>query len=119
MIFSLPNVCESERSVVRGFVAQFQAGEDSRSAEEGVDQESGPRVRTDTRFHQSGYGLTTRGVRHYEEGWQGRYTSRNAPASEIASSEDKSVRGFSPLDITVEIGDADSFSRRVGFPSLQ
>jgi len=83
-----------------------------------VDQESGPRVRTDTRFHQSGYGLTTGGVRHYEEGWQGRYTLRNAPASEIASSEDKSVEEVS-LDITVEIGDADSEDRRVGFPSLQ
>jgi len=64
MIFSLPDVCESIRSVVWGFIAQFQAGEDLRSTEEGVGQKSGPRIRTETRVGWSGDGLPTRGVRH-------------------------------------------------------
>jgi len=68
MIFSLPDVSESKGSVVRGLVVQFQAGEDSRSTEEGVRQKSGPRVRTATRGIPPGYGLTTRCVRHREEG---------------------------------------------------
>jgi len=66
MIFSLPDVCESKRSVVRGFIGQFQAGENSRSTEEGVGQKSGPWVRIVTRAIIFGYGLTTRGVRHRE-----------------------------------------------------
>jgi len=44
MIFPLPDVCESIGSVVRGFIGHFQAGEDSRSTEEGVGQKSGPRI---------------------------------------------------------------------------
>jgi len=44
MIFSLPDVCESKWGVIRGIVVQFQAGEDSRSTEQGMGQKSGPRV---------------------------------------------------------------------------
>jgi len=62
--FSLPDVCEPKRGVVRGVITQFQAVEDSRSTEQGVGQKSGPRVRTGTRGIPSGYDLTTRGVRH-------------------------------------------------------
>jgi len=108
MILSLPDVGESKGSVVRVFVAQFQAGEDLRSTEEGVRQKSGPRVRAATRANPSGYSLTTRCVRHREEGWARRGTLRNASANKIASAEDKPVGKVSPVDITVEIGDTDS-----------
>jgi len=63
MIFSLPDVRESKKGVVRGFVGHFQTGEDSRSTEEGVDQKSGPRIRIETRVPPSRYGLTASGVR--------------------------------------------------------
>jgi hypothetical protein len=36
MIVSLPNIRESSSHVVRGFIAKFYIGEDSRFAEEGV-----------------------------------------------------------------------------------
>jgi len=108
MILSLPDICESERSVVRGFVTQFQAGEDSRSAEEGVCQKSGPRVRARTRAMPLGYHLTTRCVRHWGEGWQRRGTLRNAFTNSIASAEDKPVGEVLPLDITVGIGNTHS-----------
>jgi len=108
MVLSLPDVSESKGSVVQGFVTQFQAGEDLRSTEEGMRQKSGPRVRTDTCGMPSRYSLTTRCVRHSEEGWQRRDTLRNAFANKIASAEDKPVGEVSPLDITVGIGDMNS-----------
>jgi len=44
MVFSLPDVCESIRSIVRGFIGHSKTGEYSRSTEEGVGQKSGPRA---------------------------------------------------------------------------
>jgi len=103
VIFSLPDVRESKKSVVRGFVGHFQAGEDLRSTEEGVGQESGPWVRIDTRVPRSGHSLTTRGVRHREGNWWRRDTLRKISANAAASSEDKPVREVLPLDIKAEI----------------
>jgi len=102
MIFSLPDVCESIWSVVRGFIAQFQAGENSRFTKQGVGQKSSPRVRVEIRA-KSGCSLTTRGVRHREGIWRGRGTLRNLSANTVASSEDKPVGEVLPLDITLEI----------------
>jgi len=76
-------------------------------------QKSGPWVRTGTCEKRNGYCLTTRCVRHREEGWQRRGTLRNASANEIASAEDKPVGEVSPPDIAVEIGDRDSDLRWV------
>jgi len=106
MIISFPYVYESKRSVVRGVITQFQAGEDSRSAEEGVDQESGPRVRTVIRLKPSGYGLITTDVRHREGIWRGRGTLRNISASTVASTGNKPIEEVLPHGITLKIDDA-------------
>ena len=63
VIFSLPDVCESSRGVVRGVIVQFQTGENSRSTEEGVDQKPSPWAIAETHALPSGYDLTTRDVR--------------------------------------------------------
>ena len=73
-------------------------------------QKSGPRVRIDTRVKPSGYGLTTRCIRHCELIWKGRCTSRNVSANAAASFEDKSVGEFTSLDITLEIDNMRSWS---------
>ena len=75
-------------------------------------QKSGPWVRTDTRAHQSGHGLITRGVRHREVIWWGRGTLRNVSNNAVASCEDKPVGEVLPLDITLEIDNMVSSSRR-------
>ena len=80
MIFSLPDVCESKSSVVRGVIAQFQAGEDLRSTEQGVDQKSGPWVPQRTQvFRPLGYGLTTQDVKQWEGIWQGEVPCETFP----------------------------------------
>jgi len=78
-----------------------------------VGQKTGPRVRTNTRFDPSGYGLTTRCIRHREWIWRGRGTSRNVFANPVALSKDnlKSVGELSPVGITAETDDSYSSSR--------
>jgi len=66
MVFSLPDVCES-KGVVGGVIAQFQAGENSRSMEQGVGPKSDPQVRTARPrilAYRPVYALTTGGIRH-------------------------------------------------------
>jgi hypothetical protein len=68
MIFSLPDICESNERVAQEFIIQFQVGEDSRFTEESVGVKSEPQAQRVTGPFggtQSRYGLTTRGLRDW------------------------------------------------------